>query len=168
MILSLMSEVFSSKQRSLRVEAQKLLWTLFRYKNMVLVLNTITDLRDLVWDGYSTFQHCSPLDPDFQTHLCFRWDMDRGDDVGLVRMWDTQSEHELLSLSTRDILETCARCVYFYAFSMAVILTFPHLSYQEKIEDSRHFQLASSSRSSRSSWSWSQTSTLRKQLKIFI
>lgn len=106
-----MSEVFSSKQRSLRVEAQKLLWTLFRYKNMVLVLNTITDLRDLVWDGYSTFQHCSPLDPDFQTHLCFRWDMDRGDDVALVRLWDTQAEHELLSLSTRDILETCARCV---------------------------------------------------------
>lgn len=122
-----MSEVFSSKQRSLRVEAQKLLWTLFRYKNMVLVLNTITDLRDLVWDGYSTFRHCSPLDPDFQTHLCFRWDMDRGDDIALVRLWDTQADHELLSLSTRDILETCARCVQLHAFTMVVNLTFPNL-----------------------------------------
>lgn len=109
MILLLTTGGFSSKQRSMRVEAQKLIWSLFRYKNMVLVLNAIIDLRNLVWDGYSTFQHCSPLDLDFQTHLSFRWDMDSFYSNPLVRMFDAEAEHELLSLSLRDILETCAR-----------------------------------------------------------
>lgn len=90
----------------MRVEAQKLIWSLIRYTNMVLVLNAFIDLRDLVWDGYSTFQHCSPLDLDLQTHFSFRWNMEEFSDGALVSMVDANAE---LSLSLRDILETCAR-----------------------------------------------------------
>lgn len=43
---------------------------------MVFILNAIMDIESLVWDGYNTFQHCSPLDPDFQAHFCFRWEME--------------------------------------------------------------------------------------------
>lgn len=97
----------------MRVEAQKLIWSLLRYENMVFLLNAIVDLRDLVWDGYSTFQHCSPLDLDFQTLFSFRWILNpfSGDPWAFVRMVDAKADHELLSLSPRDILETCARYV---------------------------------------------------------
>lgn len=109
MILSLTTGGFSSKQRSMRVEAQKLIWSLFRYKNMVFLLNAIIDLRNLVWDGYSTFQHCSPLDLDHQTHFSFRWDMESYSEIALVIMVDANAEYELWHLSIRDILKTCAR-----------------------------------------------------------
>lgn len=109
MILSLTIGGFSSKQRSVRVEAQKLIWSFFRYKNMVFVFNAMINLRDLVWDGYATFQHCSPLDLDLQTHFAFRWDMESYSSNALVRIFDAKADHELLHLSIRDILETCVR-----------------------------------------------------------
>lgn len=76
MIVALTTEDLSSKKRSLRVEAQRQLWSLFRYEYMAFILNAIMDIESLVWDGYNTFRHCSPLDPDFQTHFCFRWEME--------------------------------------------------------------------------------------------
>lgn len=93
----------------MRVEAQKLIWSLFRYRNVVFLLKVTIDLWDLVWDGYSTFQHCSPLDLDFQTHFSFRWNMESYFSSALVRKFGAKAEHEYLSLSLRDILETCAR-----------------------------------------------------------
>lgn len=99
----------SSKQRSLRVEAQKRLWSLLRYENMVFILNIIRNLESLLRDGYSTFQHCSPLDTEYQTHFCFRWEMAYGQEIAIVKMNYTDAGDELLSTPLREILETCIR-----------------------------------------------------------
>lgn len=73
MILTL-TDLFSSKKRSLRVEAQKQIWFLCRYKTVPYIIYLLTtSVTELIWDGDITFQHCSPLDPDFQIHFFYRW-----------------------------------------------------------------------------------------------
>lgn len=74
---------------------------------MCFVINAFTDLECLTWDGYTTFQHCSPLDPDFQTHFFFRWKTF----THLVRLQYSLVgvPHGLQYMSMRNILDTCAR-----------------------------------------------------------
>lgn len=76
---------------------------------MVIILNAITDLKRLAWDGYTAFRHCSPLDPDFQTHFFFRWEMELEKDAALVELQSYQCPDGLLCMTIRGILETCAR-----------------------------------------------------------
>lgn len=109
MILTLITDSFSSKKRSLRVEAQKQLWSLIRYKNMVYIFNTIMDLQSLTWDGYTIFRHCSPLDPDFQTHFFFKWEMNFKGTYALVQLQCEECPEDLLCTPIRDILQACVR-----------------------------------------------------------
>lgn len=59
----------------MRIEAQKQIWSLCRYKNVPYIICKLREdaVRDLIWHGEITFQHCSPSDPDYQVHFIYRW-----------------------------------------------------------------------------------------------
>lgn len=78
---------------------------------MIFILNIITDLRGLMWDGHDTFQHCSPLDPDYKTQFCVRWGLEHYTDYNntLVDIRFAYLPRVLENISIRDIFETCAR-----------------------------------------------------------
>lgn len=76
---------------------------------MAYIFNAIMDLQSLAWDGYTTFRHCSPLDPDFQTHFFFTWEMWAMGTDAIVQLECDQCPEGLLRTPIRDILEACAR-----------------------------------------------------------
>lgn len=81
---------------------------------MILVLNVITSFESLIRDGYTTFEHCSPLDPDFQTHLRLRWEprpppMHFTEAFSKPVLLEWHNVDKLFYPPIRDILVACVR-----------------------------------------------------------